>query len=65
MLHATDIPVGAIEKTHSAWERDVAILPPNDVKSIIKCGGFEAPVQFYQAGFVNAWFSRRSPRSAV
>jgi tRNA (cmo5U34)-methyltransferase len=59
MLHAANVPIDAIERTHSAWAKDVAILPPDDVKSIIKRGGFESPVQFYQAGFVHAWFSRR------
>ncbi|MGP5323530.1 class I SAM-dependent methyltransferase [Vreelandella titanicae] len=61
MLHAANVPSGAIEKTHAAWAKDVAILPPDDVKSIIRRGGFDSPVQFYQAGFVHAWFSKRSP----
>lgn len=60
MLHAANVPADAIEKTHSAWAKDVAILPPDDVKSIIERGGFNSPVQFYQSGFVHAWFSRRS-----
>lgn len=60
MLHAANVPVDAIEKIHSAWANDVAILPPSDIESIIQRGGFDLPVQFYQAGFVHAWFSRRS-----
>jgi len=60
MLHAANVPADAIEKTHSAWAKDVAILPPDDVKSIIERGGFNSSVQFYQSGFVHAWFSRRS-----
>lgn len=60
MLHAANVPAKAIEKVHSAWAKDVAILPPDDVKSIIQRGGFEPPVQFYQAGFVHAWFAARS-----
>lgn len=65
MLHAANVPADAIEKIHSAWEKDVAILPPDDVKSIIKRGSFDSPVQFYQAGFVHAWFSRRSSGNVV
>ncbi|NMG72582.1 class I SAM-dependent methyltransferase [Parazoarcus communis] len=61
MLHAANVPVDAIERTHSAWAKDVSILPPDDVKAIIRRGGFDSPVQFYQAGFVHAWFSKRSP----
>lgn len=64
MLHAANVPAEAIERTHSAWAKDVAILPPDEVKSIIRLGGFESPVQFYQAGFVYAWFSVRSGDAA-
>lgn len=59
MLHAAKVPTDAIEKTHAAWARDVAILPPKEIEVIIKRGGFALPVQFYQAGFVHAWISRR------
>lgn len=65
MLHAANVSAAVIEKVHSTWEKDVAILPPDDVKSIIRLGGFDSPVQFYQAGFVHAWFSRRSSGNAV
>lgn len=65
MLHAANAPADAIEKTHSAWVKDVAILSPDEVKSIIERGGFGSPVQFYQAGFVHAWFSKNSPINAV
>ncbi len=64
MLHAANVPAEAIEKTHSAWAKDVAILPPDDVKSIIRRGGFDTPVQFYQTGFVHAWFSKKSSGNA-
>lgn len=65
MLHAADVPADAMEKTHSAWAKDVAILPPDDVKSIIERGGFSPPVQFYQSGFVHAWFTKRLPGNTV
>ncbi|MGO2243321.1 MAG: class I SAM-dependent methyltransferase [Halomonas sp.] len=65
MLHAAKLPADAIEKTHLAWAKDVSILPPDDVKSIIERGGFNLPVQFYQSGFVHAWFSKRLPGNAV
>jgi tRNA (cmo5U34)-methyltransferase len=44
----------------AAWERDVVILPPAEVASIIESGGFEAPVRFFQAGLIHAWFARRA-----
>lgn len=61
MLHAGDLPPQAIEKTHSAWEKDVAILPPEKIRLIIESGGFESVVQFYQAGLIHAWCSIRVP----
>lgn len=60
MLHAANVPEGALEKMHATWKRDVAILPPDTVQSIIQRGGFETPVQFYQAGLVHAWRALRS-----
>lgn len=63
MLHAANVPADAIERTHAAWEKDVAILPPDDVKAIIQRGGFDTPVQFYQTGFVHAWFANKSKHS--
>lgn len=59
MLFAADVPLEAIERTRSAWAKDVAILPPQTVESIIKSGGFTNPVEFYQMGLVHAWFSKR------
>jgi signal transduction histidine kinase len=32
---------------------------PLVIASIIEAGGFETPVQFFQAGLIHAWFSRR------
>lgn len=64
MLHAAKAPPDAMARTHSAWAKDVAILPPEEVESIIALGGFASPVQFYQAGFVHAWFSRRASDDA-
>lgn len=59
MLFAADVPNGAIERTRIAWDESVAILPPEVVSSIISSGGFDVPVQFYQAGLIRAWFSKR------
>jgi tRNA (cmo5U34)-methyltransferase len=65
MMAAADISPEARARTLAAWESDVAILPPAEVASIIESGGFEAPVQFFQAGLIHAWISRRAPGNAV
>src|SRR5690606_865718 len=59
MLQGIKASADAIEAVHSAWAIDVAILPPDEVEEMIKRSGFDLPVQFYQAGLIRAWFSRR------
>ena len=60
MMLAAGIPAAGLEQMRAAYAKDVAILAPRDVESIIRSGGFEAPVAFYQAGLIHAWFSRRA-----
>ncbi len=55
----------AIERMRAAYRRDVAVLPPQDVREIIMRGGFDAPVLFFQAGMIHAWVAKRSPRQAA
>ena len=65
MMSQTGMEPEALERMRAAYARDVAVLPPSQVAAIIKSGGFEAPVQFYQAGLIHGWLSRaaRSPGS--
>lgn len=65
MMTAAGVPPEGLERMRTAWEKDVAILPPADVASIIESGGFEAPVQFFQAGLIRAWFARRMAGNAA
>jgi len=53
-----------IERMRAAYSRDVAVLPPQDVRDIIMRGGFDAPVLFFQAGMIHAWYAKRSPTQA-
>lgn len=48
-----------LSRMRTAYAKDVAVLPPDVVTSIIKSAGFEAPVQFFQAGLIHAWFTKR------
>ncbi|MBL0094556.1 MAG: class I SAM-dependent methyltransferase [Piscinibacter sp.] len=50
----------ALQRLREAYERDVGVLPPAEVEAIIRCGGFDAPVQFFQAGLIHAWYSKRT-----
>lgn len=60
MMLAAGIPASGLEQMRAAYARDVAILPPARIASIIRAGGFGEPVMFHQAGLIRAWFSRRA-----
>ncbi|WP_165067312.1 class I SAM-dependent methyltransferase [Paludisphaera rhizosphaerae] len=55
-----DLTPEAIEKMQAAYDRDVAVLPPDEVGAVISAGGFEPPIQFLQTGLIRAWYTRRS-----
>jgi tRNA (cmo5U34)-methyltransferase len=59
MMRAGELTPEAIEKMRAAYDRDVALLPPEVVAEIISAGGFKAPIQFLQTGLIRAWYARR------
>lgn len=64
-MSAADISPEGIERMRKAYANDVAVLPPGRVVSIIQSGGFERPVQFFQAGLIHAWLSKRASSNAA
>lgn len=60
VMSTSGVRADALERMRRAYARDVAVLPPEVIASMIQAGGFEAPVRFYQAGLIHAWFSRRA-----
>ena len=65
MMATGGIPPEGLERMRAAYAKDVAILPPAQVVSIIKAGGFGAPVKFFQAGLIHAWFSKCASGTAA
>ena len=53
IMAAADATLERLERMRAAYANDVAVLPPTAVASIIESGGFEAPVQFFQAGLLD------------
>ena len=49
----------ALARMRRAYAQDVGVLPAAEIASIIAAGGFELPVQFFQAGLIHGWVSRR------
>ena len=65
MMAAADITPEAIARMRRAYANDVGVLAPTRVASLIAAGGFEPPVQFFQAGLIHAWLSRRAAHGAA
>ena len=65
MMARADISPEGVERMRKAYANDVGVLPPSRVASIIESGGFESPVQFFQAGLIHAWVSRRTPGGII
>lgn len=58
MMAGADISIEKQNHIREAYAKDVAILPPDTVASIIQAAGFDAPVAFFQAGLIKAWFAK-------
>lgn len=65
MMASSDISPEGIARMRKAYANDVGVLPPDKIASIIESGGFEPPVQFFQAGLIHAWLSKRAPDDAA
>jgi len=59
VMRTGDLTPEAVERMRAAYDRDVAVLPPEEVGGIISAGGFDAPIQFLQTGLIRAWYTRR------
>ena len=60
VMKSAELPEDDIEKMRAAYGRDVAVLPPQEVASIIASAGFNTPVLFFQNLLIHAWYSRRT-----
>jgi tRNA (cmo5U34)-methyltransferase len=59
MMSDADVPAEKVEALRMAYQRDVAILPVEEVGALIESGGFERPVLFHQAGLIHGWCARK------
>ena len=65
LMASAQVPPQMLERARTAYARDVAILPVPQVASLIESAGFEAPVQFFQAGLMHGWFCPRKAEIAA
>jgi len=59
MRSATRSSAEALLQMKRTYANDVAILPASAVAQLIADAGFSSPVNFYKAGLMQAWFSRK------
>ena len=56
----SEVPAGEIEKIISLYGQSLAVLPPQEVESIIASSGFDLPVLFFQSLLIHAWYAKKS-----
>ena len=60
MMRAADVAPDKLERLRVAYSRDVSVLPPEEVRRIIAAAGFDAPIQFFQAGLIHGCYAKRT-----
>lgn len=60
LMRETGSPVEQIERLRETYGRDVAVLPVEQISSLIASGGFGTPVLFLQTCLIHAWYARRT-----
>jgi tRNA (cmo5U34)-methyltransferase len=65
MWKSAGVPEEGLEKMRAAYGRDVAVLTPLEVGSIIAAGGFDLPIQFFQTLLMHAWYAKRTVQTDV
>lgn len=58
MLNYAEYPREDVEKFLATHGKEVDVLPPDEIASIISSSGFEPPVLFLQTLFIHAWYTR-------
>jgi tRNA (cmo5U34)-methyltransferase len=60
MLRYSEAPAEEIEKFLASYGRDAAIIPTQEVATIIASSGFHTPVLFFQTLLIHAWYAKRT-----
>jgi tRNA (cmo5U34)-methyltransferase len=58
LLATTGLQQEQIENMRKAYQRDVAVIPPDEVAMLLRSAGFDSPVLFFQALLIHAWFAK-------
>jgi tRNA (cmo5U34)-methyltransferase len=58
IMKQADFSEEQLQNLRTAYTRDVAILPPQEVAALIASSGFDCPIQFHQALLIHGWFAQ-------
>jgi tRNA (cmo5U34)-methyltransferase len=61
LMRETGSPPEQLERMRVIYGRDVAVLPAEQVSTIIAAAGFGPPVLFLQTLLIHAWYTQRPP----
>lgn len=61
LMRETGSPPEQLERMRVIYGRDVAVLPTDQISSIIASAGFATPVLFLQTLLIHAWYTQRPP----
>ncbi|GEP42547.1 class I SAM-dependent methyltransferase [Brevifollis gellanilyticus] len=61
LMRETGSPPEQLARMPETYQKDVSILPLDQVSSIITSAGFDTPVLFLQTCLIHAWYARRIP----
>lgn len=60
MMKDAEWPAEEIEKITTAYGRQIAVIPPQEIELIIASSGFDTPVLFFQTLLPHAWYAKRA-----
>ena len=63
MLKYADAPAERIEEIRATFGREVAVLPPQELESIIASSSFDTPILFFQTLLIHAWYAKRTAQN--
>lgn len=60
MMSAAEVSPDMLARMRKTYAHDVGVLPRAQIETLLRAGGFDLPVPFFQAGLIQAWVSRRA-----
>jgi tRNA (cmo5U34)-methyltransferase len=60
LMAVADLSEKAMARMRNAYEKEVGVIPAVQVEGLLRSAGFHSSLQFFQAGLIHGWLSRRA-----